>query len=103
MASTPPPFTSTKETTNYAHLCRLLVDVGTQALRDTFDFYWVQISNALVGLGGKKSNYGAIIDQLKTEDMDPDIEEHYQELLKKWKKEDDSIKDKVRKIEGTNN
>ena len=28
---------STKETTNYARLCRLLVDVGCQALRDTFD------------------------------------------------------------------
>ncbi|XP_022809705.1 E3 ubiquitin-protein ligase DZIP3-like [Stylophora pistillata] len=30
-------FPSTKETTNYARLCRLLVDVGSQALRDTFD------------------------------------------------------------------
>ena len=29
--------TSTKETTNYARLCRLLVDVGSQALRETFD------------------------------------------------------------------
>ena len=215
MASTPPPFASTKETTNYARLCHLLVDVGTQALRDTFDrvyppadlhevlthppvhpalqslrkkrilnptqwrklyptissslssanfdftllvlllksicglspptsgwespppaedtskeaniarlqfyrnavyshgnqvlvddqtfnSYWVEISNVLVGLGGEKSNYGAIIDQLKTEDMDLDIEEHYQELLKEWKKEDDSIKDKVTKMEGTN-
>ena len=37
MASTPPPFASTKETTNYSSLCHLLVDVGTQALRDTFD------------------------------------------------------------------
>ena len=31
------PFALSKETTNYARLCRLLVDVGTQALRDTFD------------------------------------------------------------------
>ena len=38
MATAPAPsVTSTKETTNYARLCRLLVDVGTQALRDTFD------------------------------------------------------------------
>jgi len=38
MASPPAPsVTSTKETTNYARLCRLLVDVGSQALRDTFD------------------------------------------------------------------
>ena len=214
MASAPPPFASIRGTTNYARLCRLLVGVGTQALRDTFDriyqpadlhkilidppvhptlqslrkkrilnltrwgklyptissslssanfdimllelllknicglspptsgwdslppaedtsieanvarvlfyrndvyshgnqafvddhtfsSYWVEISNALVGLGGEKSNYGATIDQLKTEEMDPDIEEHYQELLKEWKKEDDSIKDKVSEREGT--
>lgn len=31
------PVTSSNETTNYARLCRLLVDVGSQALRDTFD------------------------------------------------------------------
>lgn len=28
---------STKETANYARLCRLLVDVGSEVLRDTFD------------------------------------------------------------------
>lgn len=28
---------STKETANYARLCRLLVDVGSQVLRTTFD------------------------------------------------------------------
>ena len=32
-----PTALSSKETTNYARLCRLLVDVGTQALRDTLD------------------------------------------------------------------
>ena len=37
MAGVPPVTSSTKETTNYARLCRLLVDVGCQALRDTFD------------------------------------------------------------------
>ena len=37
MASAPPSASSTKETSNYARLCRLLVDIGTQALRDTFD------------------------------------------------------------------
>ena len=36
MAS-PVSFSSTKETTNYARLCRLLVDVGSCVLRDTFD------------------------------------------------------------------
>lgn len=37
MASAPPSVTSTKETTNFARLCRLLVDVGSQALREKFD------------------------------------------------------------------
>ena len=37
MASATPTTSSNKETTNYARLCRLLVDVGTQALRDTLD------------------------------------------------------------------
>ena len=37
MASGPPDFASTQENTNYARLCRLLVDVGCTALRDTLD------------------------------------------------------------------
>ena len=215
MATVPPPFASTKETTNYARLCRLLVDVGSQALRDTFDrinppaglhevlsrppahptlqslrskrilnatqwgklyptiltsvssanfditllilllrnicglsppastgswddlppasdvtieaniarvkfyrnnvfghasqasvddptfnTYWQDISNALVGLGSK-ATYGAAINRLKTECMDPDVEIHYGELLKQWKKDDDNTKDKLAEMEGT--
>ncbi|XP_068709711.1 NLR family CARD domain-containing protein 3-like isoform X7 [Montipora foliosa] len=37
MASGPAVFPSRRANTNYARLCRLLVDVGSQALRDTFD------------------------------------------------------------------
>ena len=37
MASAAPTFPSTRETSNYARLCRLLVDFGSQALRETFD------------------------------------------------------------------
>ena len=41
MASAPAPsVASTKETTNYARLCRLLVGVGSQALRDVFDYIY---------------------------------------------------------------
>ena len=39
MASALPTASSTKETTNYARLCRLLVDIATQALRDKFDAF----------------------------------------------------------------
>ena len=37
LGMTAPTFHSTKETTNYARLCRLLVDVGAHVLRETFD------------------------------------------------------------------
>lgn len=37
MAYAAPSFPFTKETTNYARLCRLLVDVGTVVVRETFD------------------------------------------------------------------
>ena len=37
MASGGPTFPSTRETTNYARLCRLLVSVGCQVLKETFD------------------------------------------------------------------
>ena len=207
----PPSVASTKETTNYARLCRLLVDVGSQALRDTFDgihppaglhgvlarypehstlqslrkkkilnptqwgklyptvassvssasfditllmvllrnicglhppstgwdslplptdtskeaniarvkyyrntvyghasqasvddvtfsTYWQDISNALVALGG--ASYGAAINKLMHECIDPDMEEHYRELLEQWKKDEDRIKDKLEEIEG---
>ena len=214
MASAPPPFSSTKETTNYARLCRLLVDVGSQALRDTFDkihppaglhkvllspsvhgklqslytgrrkvlnptqwgklypahaasvssagfditlltvllrnicglktpvagswdclpaatdknteddiarvkyyrnnlyghasqasiddasfsAYWQEIREAMVRLGG--AGYRATIDNLEIECMDPDSEEHYGKLLEQWKKDDDSINDKLEELEG---
>ncbi|KAL9964245.1 hypothetical protein ACROYT_G027858 [Oculina patagonica] len=213
MASPPSPFASTKDTTNYARLCRLLVDVGSQALRDTFDkinppatlhavlashsvhyatlqslyrgrkkvinstqwgklyppvpssvssasfditlltvllrnicglsppvfgwdalpspadtsiaddiarvkyyrntvyghanqasvddtnfnAYWPEIREALVRLGGP--SYRAYIDNLEHDCMDPVIEENYRELMKRWKRDDDSIKDKLEEME----
>ena len=62
----------------------------------TFNTYGQDISNALVGLGAD----AAAINTLKTESMDPVIEEHYQELLREWKKDDDSSKDRLDEIEG---
>ena len=210
MASAAPTFHSTKETANYARLCRLLVDVGTHVLRETFDKkrpvgsldtvlstppthailqslrtkrvlnplqwgklypaikssvsstnfdvtllmvllrnicglvppptgwdnlpaatdltpeadivrikyyrniiyghaseasvddatfsqYWKDIQNVLVRLGG--TCYQDTIDDLKTECMDSDFEEHYQELLKQWVKDDISIKERLDRIE----
>ena len=200
MASATPTASSTKETTNYAKLCRLLVDIGTQALRDTlnslhppenlytvlaankptlqylrakriinptqwgklfpaipksvsthsfdttllmillrnlcgftapltgwdampavtdlsreadiarvkyfrntvyghaenasvddvkFNDYWCDWWDTLVRLGGV--SYKAAIDDLRNECMDPEVEDHYMELLSEWKKDEDNI------------
>lgn len=210
MASAAPVFPSTKETTNYARLCRLQVDVGSQVLRETFDRmhppanlyavlarpavhatlqslhrkkiinptqwgklyppvaasissrdfditllmillrnicgmippttgwddlpsatdvspeadiarvkfyrntiyghaiqasvddaafnqYWTDIQHALVRLGG--ASYGTAIDSLRDDSMDPDIEEHYEELLKQWKKIEENIQDKLEEMD----
>ena len=40
MASAPTLAPFSKETTNYARLCRLLLDGGTKALRHTFDSFY---------------------------------------------------------------
>ncbi|CAH3178139.1 unnamed protein product [Porites lobata] len=61
----------------------------------TFNSYWQDISYALVGLGADS----AAINRLKTESMDPVIEQHYQQLLREWKKDDDSSKDRLDEIE----
>ena len=213
MATACSPFVSTKETTNYARLCRLLVDVGSQVLRSTFDkihppatlhtvlgstsvhyatlqslykgrkkvlnptqwgklypahspvssatfdvtlltvllrnicglsppvngwdrlplttnisiaddiarvkyyrntvyghasqasvddisfsAYWQEIRETLVRLGG--AHFRSEIDNLEHDCMDPVIEEHYRELMKQWREDVDSIKDKVEKTEG---
>ena len=63
----------------------------------TFHSYWQDISNALVGLGAD----AAAINELKTQGMDPDIVEHYQELLREWKDDVKSIKYHLDEIEGT--
>ncbi|KAL9984431.1 hypothetical protein ACROYT_G006720 [Oculina patagonica] len=207
MAGAAPTASSTKETTNYARLCRLLVDVGTQALRGTFDdihapktlhtvlarnkttlqslrarkiinatqweklfpaipnlvssrefditllmvlfrnicglpspttgwdtlpaitdvsreadivrvkcfrntvyahaehasiddatfsAYWQKISGALVRLGGVQ--YRAAIDNLETECMDPEIEDHYKELISQYLKDEKDIKHELKEI-----
>lgn len=207
-----PSFASTKETTNYARLCRLLLDVGTHVLRETFDrlrpggelsvvlasssvfttlqllrmkrvlnpsqwgklfpaikhsvsskefditllmtllrnicnltppvtgwgsfptpaditneadivrikyyrntiyghaneasvddviyaAYWQDIKDTLVRLGGR--HYITTIDHLEKESIDPEYEEHYQDLLRQWVKDEENIKDKLDEIAET--
>lgn len=77
----------------YGHVKQASVD------EPTFDSYWKDISNALTGLGAG-AGYADHISKLKTECMDPDIEEHYKDLLKEWKKDEESTKDKLGDMEG---
>ena len=64
----------------------------------SFSAYWQEIREALVRLGG--THFRADINSLEHDCMDPDIEEHYRELMKQWKKDDDSIKNKLEEMEG---
>ena len=59
----------------------------------TFNQYWQDIQDALVRLGG--AGYQSAINDLKKECMDPDIEEHYKELLKQWVVDEVSIKERL--------
>ena len=63
-----------------------------------FSAYWQEIREALVRLGG--ANLRADINNLEHDCMDPDIEKHYRELMEQWKKDDDSIKNKLDEMEG---
>ncbi|XP_068679043.1 NLR family CARD domain-containing protein 3-like isoform X2 [Montipora foliosa] len=75
----------------YAHASQASVDDAT------FNMLWQYISNALLALGSG-TTYASAISQLKTECMDPDFEEHYRELLKQWKKDDDNTKEELEMV-----
>lgn len=78
--------------TVYAHANQASVDDAT------FSHYWQDIGDTLVRLGGT-GIYEEAIDSLANDSMDPDIEHHYQELLREWKKDEDSMKDKLDEID----
>ena len=59
----------------------------------TFSQYWQDIQDALVRLGG--ASFQSTIDDLKKECIDPDLEEHYRELLKQWVMDEVSIKERL--------
>ena len=59
--------------------------------------YWENIREILVRLGG--AGYGDAVDEMKDQNMDPLTEEHYKELLKQWKKNEDCIKNKMNELD----
>ena len=70
----------------YSHVTQASVD------DPTFSLYWNNIKETFLLIGG--AHYENIINDLETDSMDPDIEEHYRDLLREWLKEDDCITDK---------
>ncbi len=68
----------------HGHTAKASVDYAT------FNSFWQEIRVTLVRLGGE--SYEDAIDKLKTKCMEPDIEEHYKELLKQWKNDEDVIR-----------
>ena len=76
--------------TVYGHASETSVDDAT------FSQYWQDIQDAVVRLGG--TCYQDAIDDLKTECMDPEIEEHYQEIVKQWVKDEISVKERLDEI-----
>ena len=81
--------------TVYGHANQASVDDAS------FNAYWHEIREALVRLGG--TSFRGYIDNLEHDTMDPDMEEHYRELMKQWKNDDDSIKEKLKEMEGKMN
>ena len=58
-----------------------------------FSSYWKEIKDTLVRLGG--ACYRDAIDDFENEIIGPEFEGHYQELLKQWVEDDNSLEDKL--------
>ena len=59
----------------------------------TFKLYWNDIKDTFLRIGG--TCYEEVIDDPTLHCMDADLEEHYQELLREWLKDDDCVTDKL--------
>ena len=60
-----------------------------------FSEYWQKIQDTLVRLGGVDD----VIDEMKNREMNSLDEEHFIELLKQWKDDEDTIKVKLNEVE----
>ena len=76
----------------YAHATRASLDDGT------FSVLWQDISSALMGLGVDAHT----IYTLRTESVDPEMKQYYEQLLEQHRKEENDIKQKVGSMEGMN-
>ena len=98
----PPLSSDTSRESDIARVKYFVNVVSTHAVKasvsdEMFSRYWQQIRDSLVRLGG--ADYEVVIDEMKNRDMDPLDEEHFIELLKQWKKVEDSSKDRLNEME----
>ena len=75
----------------YGHAKKASVDDAT------FKNLWQEISNAILALGKSQAS---VINDLKTESMDADVQERYQRSLEEWVKSDASIKKELQGVKG---
>lgn len=75
----------------YAHAKKASVDDAT------FNKLWLNISNAILALGESQAS---VIDHLKTESVDADVQERHQRVLEEWVKSDVSIKEELQGVKG---
>ena len=76
--------------TMYGHASHASVDDVT------FSTCWNDITDTIVRLGGLP--YRAAVNNLRYEPMDRDVEDHYKELLKLWKLDEDNINIKLEEL-----
>ena len=62
-----------------------------------FSSYWQHIRDTQLRLGG--ADYEDLIDEFKDQEIEFLDEEHFRELLKQWKKEEDDIRDRLNEVE----
>ena len=73
---------------------RVFSHAGNASVDDpAFRSYWKSIKDTFLHIGG--TCYEEVIDDPTLHCMDADLEEHYQELLREWLKDDDCITDKL--------
>lgn len=58
-----------------------------------YNIHWQDIRDTLVRLGG--TSYEAVIDNLKTECLDPEVEDNYKGLLEQWEDDEKNMGHKV--------
>ena len=99
---TPPLTADSSRESNIARIKYFMNAVSKHATEGSvsdavFSSYWQHIRDTLLRLGG--ADYEDLIDEFKDQEIEFLDEEHFRELLKQWKKEEDDIRDRLNEVE----